>query len=124
MISIVIPALNEETALPRTLAALREQRGSFEVMVVDRGSSDRTCEIAMLNALEAHRDCMWGGFRQRFSGDDWRLRLISRLHNWRCRLSRVFYGDQAMFVRGKISHAQGGFPELPIPMREFFEPIR
>ena len=160
MISIVIPALNEEMALPRTLAALREQRGSFEVMVVDGGSSDRTREIAaagprvrlissargravqmnagaraargeillflhaesvlpqgsiaMLNALEAHRDCVWGGFRQRFSGDDWRLRLISRLHNWRCRLSRVFYGDQAMFVRSALFHALRGFPEQPI----------
>ena len=160
MISIVIPALNEEMALPRTLAALREQRGSFEVMVVDGGSSDRTREIAaagprvrlissargravqmnagaraargeillflhadsvlpqgsiaMLNALEAHRDCVWGGFRQRFSGDDWRLRLISRLHNWRCRLSRVFYGDQAMFVRSALFHALRGFPEWPI----------
>lgn len=160
MISIVIPALNEEMALPRTLATLREQRGSFEVIVVDGGSSDRTREvaaaearvrlvsarrgrgaqmnagaraargeilmflhadsvlpqgsIAMLNALEAHRDCVWGGFRQRFSGDDWRLRLISRLHNWRCRLSRVFYGDQAMFVRSALFHALGGFPEQPI----------
>lgn len=46
MISIVIPALNEEMALPLTLATLREQRGSFEVIVVDGGSSDRTREIA------------------------------------------------------------------------------
>lgn len=70
--------------------------------------------IAVLNALEAHRDCVWGGFRQRFSGDDWRLRLISRLHNWRCRLSRVCYGDQAMFVRSALFHALSGFPEQPI----------
>ncbi len=160
MISVVIPALNEEMALPRTLATLREQRASFEIIVVDGASSDRTREvaaaeprvrlvssargraaqmnagarvargeillflhadsvlpqgsIAMLNALQAHRDCVWGGFRQRFSGDDWRLRLISRLHNWRCRLSRVLYGDQAMFVRSALFHALGGFPEQPI----------
>ena len=160
MISIIIPALNEERSLPRTLASLHQQRGDFEVIVVDGGSSDRTCEIAAaeprvrlissrrgraaqmnagaliargdmllflhadttlpqdaistLDALRAHDDCVWGGFKHRFSGDDWRLRLISRLHNWRCRLSRVFYGDQAMFVRSRVFHAQGGFPELPI----------
>ncbi len=160
MISIIIPALNEERSLPRTLAALHQQCGDFEVIVVDGGSSDRTREIAaadesvrlissrrgraaqmnvgagaargefllflhadttlppealsILNALVARSDCLWGGFRQRFSGDDWRLRLISRLHNWRCRISRVFYGDQAMFVRSALFHALGGFPEQPI----------
>ncbi len=160
MISIIIPALNEERSLPRTLAALHQQCGDFEVIVVDGGSSDRTREIAaadesvrlissrrgratqmnagagaargefllflhadttlppealsILNARVARSDCLWGGFRQRFSGDDWRLRLISRLHNWRCRISRVFYGDQAMFVRSALFHALGGFPEQPI----------
>ncbi len=160
MISIIIPALDEERSLPRTLAGLQRQCGEFEIIVVDGGSSDQTREIAvaaprvrlvasrrgraaqmnagaraasgemllflhadttlpqdaitMLNALLVREDCVWGGFRHRFSGDDWRLRLISRLHNWRCRLSRVFYGDQAMFVRSKVFQAQGGFPELPI----------
>jgi len=160
MISIIIPALNEERSLPRTLASLVRQRGRFEIIVVDGGSSDRTREItiaapqarlisaprgralqmnagahvargeillflhadtllpqgaiAMLNACETLRDCLWGGFRQLFDGDDWRLRLISRLHNWRCRLSRVFYGDQAMFVRSALFHAVGGFPRQPI----------
>lgn len=160
MISIIIPALNEERSLPRTLAALHQQHGDFEIIVVDGGSSDRTREIAaadecvklissrrgraaqmnagagaargefllflhadttlppeaisILNARETRGDCLWGGFRQRFSGDDWRLRLISRLHNWRCRISRVFYGDQAMFVRSALFHALGGFPEQPI----------
>jgi glycosyltransferase involved in cell wall biosynthesis len=54
-LSIAIPALNEEAALPDTLrtvcrAACRQmmQKGGvpFEVMVVDNGSTDRTAEIA------------------------------------------------------------------------------
>jgi glycosyltransferase involved in cell wall biosynthesis len=46
-VSLVIPALNEETALPalvEALAALDPPPG--EVLLVDGGSEDRTCQIA------------------------------------------------------------------------------
>lgn len=46
MISVIIPALNEEEALPETLAALHRQPGIFETILVDGGSSDRTWHIA------------------------------------------------------------------------------
>ncbi len=46
MISVIIPALNEEKALPSTLDQLLCQAGDFEVIVVDGGSTDRTREIA------------------------------------------------------------------------------
>ena len=54
MLSIVIPALNEEEALPSTLArtlaaakALRSSSGmEVEILLVDDGSQDRTAEIA------------------------------------------------------------------------------
>ena len=42
MISIVIPAYNEEKALPNTLRDLLRQSGNYEVIVVDGGSTDRT----------------------------------------------------------------------------------
>ena len=45
MISVVIPAYNEEQALPATLRSLLAQPGAYEVIVVDGGSTDRTCEI-------------------------------------------------------------------------------
>ena len=46
-LSIVIPAFNEATRLPRTLAALREQvPGPLEVVVVDDGSADATAAVA------------------------------------------------------------------------------
>lgn len=48
-LSIVIPAMNEERRLPRTLrrvvAYLRELPQSWEVIVVDDGSRDRTAEV-------------------------------------------------------------------------------
>lgn len=160
MISVIIPALNEARALPGTLAHLLEQSGTYEVIVVDGGSEDRTLEIARaftgvravsaprgrarqmnagarlasgelllflhadtllpdgalawLNALEPEPECQAGGFRHRFSGDDWRLRAISRLDNFRCRRTGIIYGDQAMFVRRALFWQLGGFPDTPI----------
>ena len=47
-LSIIIPARNEETRLPRLLESLRSEGlfGRFEIIVVDDGSEDRTAEIA------------------------------------------------------------------------------
>ena len=53
----------------------------------------------------------YGGFHQQFSGDDWRLRMISALHNFRCRKAQTFYGDQALFVARAAFTAVGGFPQ-------------
>ncbi len=160
MISVIIPALNEEKALPETLRRLLRQRGAYEVIVVDGGSGDRTCEIvraepqvrlltalkgrasqmnagvkeargewllflhadtrlpegalAQLNAMEPDPTIQAGGFLHRFSGGDWRLRLVSALDNFRCRRTRIIYGDQAMFVRRKLFESLGGFPDQPI----------
>ena len=49
-LSVVIPAFNEEKRLPGTLGSmlrfLRERGESFEIVVVDDGSKDRTAEVA------------------------------------------------------------------------------
>ena len=45
MISVIIPALNEEKALPATLGALAAQSGKFDVTVVDGASGDQTPAI-------------------------------------------------------------------------------
>ena len=55
----------------------------------------------------------YGGFRHRFSGSDWRLAMISALHNFRCRHARTFYGDQALFVARDAFVRAGGFPAVP-----------
>ena len=160
MISVIIPTFNEERLLPSTLAALFDQRGEYEVLVVDGGSLDQTREIARrelrvkfltavkgrasqmnvgaeqargewllflhadtvlpqgalarLNRLEANPSVQAGGFLHRFTGDDWRLRLVSYLDNFRCRRTRIIYGDQAMFVRRALFEQLGGFPDKPV----------
>jgi len=71
-ISVVIPAHNEEQFLPKTLRALQKQdfKGSFEVIVVDNDSSDRTAAIGReFDARvihEGHHGVAWArqaGFR-------------------------------------------------------------
>jgi rSAM/selenodomain-associated transferase 2 len=157
MISVIIPVLDEEKALPLTLTSLMRQAGDYEVTVVDGGSRDRTCDIAQadkriklltaargrgsqmnagarvargewllflhadtqlpdgaltrINALENDAACLAGGFQHRFSGQDWRLGLVSWLDNLRCRVTGIFYGDQALFVRRSLFEDLGGFPE-------------
>jgi rSAM/selenodomain-associated transferase 2 len=57
---------------------------------------------------------VYGGFRHLFSDADWRLRLISRLHNYRCSKAATFYGDQALFVSRDAFFAVGGFPHVVV----------
>ncbi len=172
MISVIMPAYNEEKALPNTLRALFTQQGDYEVIVVDGGSTDRTLTVLVeftfsadaspltphssrllltspkgrasqmnagakqatgewllflhadtvlptgaiqrLNEMEADQTIQAGGFMHQFSGDDWRLKLISFLDNFRCIRSRIIYGDQALFVRRALFEQLGGFPNRPI----------
>jgi glycosyltransferase involved in cell wall biosynthesis len=48
-LSVIVPAFNEETYLPATLAAVRDASDGLhcEVIVVDNASTDRTREIAL-----------------------------------------------------------------------------
>jgi rSAM/selenodomain-associated transferase 2 len=165
MVSVIIPAYNEEKALPHTLRELLRQSGDYEVIVVDGGSTDRTLAvlaefslskypsrlaftapkgrasqmnagaklaqgewllflhadtvlppgaIQRLNGMEADHAIQAGGFMHRFSGDDWRLKMISFLDNFRCIRSRIIYGDQALFVRRPLFEQLDGFPNRPI----------
>ena len=160
MISVVIPVLNEEKALPFCLKDLQRQEADFEIIVVDGGSSDRTLAIARehntvkpissergrarqmnagaelasgewlvflhadtqlpdnaladIEALSANTDVRAGCFHQQFSGKHRLLQAISSLHNWRCRRSRIVYGDQCLFIQREFFQQLNGFPDTDI----------
>ena len=158
-ISIVIPVLNERTALPENLESLMALKGVREIVIVDGGSSDGTLEyltdvcrnqvnirvncsqpgrgVQMNNGAKncssewllfhhadtrieqegleqikaLPREIQWGGFTHAFAPTNWKLRMVSWLHNFRCRKTGVIYGDQSMFVRKAFFDAIGGFPD-------------
>ena len=175
-ISVVVPALDEELALPRLLEGLRRQEGAppFEVILADGGSGDRTTALfseitaswpeprpasrlvvsarrgrgaqmnagaraargdvliflhadtllppAAMAAVEAalrDRRIVGGGFRHQFDERGLILAAISIWATARARLTRVHYGDQAMFVRRTVFEGLGGFQEIPL-----FEDLR
>ena len=70
--------------------------------------------LQRLNEMEADQTIQAGGFMHQFSGDDWRLKLISFLDNFRCIRSRIIYGDQALFVRRALFEHLDGFPSQRI----------
>lgn len=51
LLSVVIPALNEETSISRTIRSMED---ADEVIVVDGGSSDRTCSLARELGARTH----------------------------------------------------------------------
>lgn len=65
-------------------------------------------------ALDANSSVQAGCFRHRFSGNNFLLSLISRLHNWRFSRGGIIYGDQALFVRRDLFRKIGGYPQVSI----------
>lgn len=69
--------------------------------------------LARLQILTADGRCEAGAFRHRFGHPHPLLWLISTVNNLRCRCTRIFYGDQAIFARAATFQRLGGFPEVP-----------
>ncbi len=70
MISIIIPAYNEERFLPRLLESIKKQEfRDYEVIVADNHSEDRTTEIAQQYAINVNIDyALFEIFCKVFSG--------------------------------------------------------
>jgi len=55
-----------------------------------------------------------GAFALAIDAPGWQFSLIARMANFRTRLTRLPYGDQAVFLRREAFHALGGFSDLPL----------
>jgi len=55
-----------------------------------------------------------GGFLQKFSGNNFLLKLVSFRSNSRSMINKIFFGDQAVFVRKQIFDKLNGYRDIPI----------
>ena len=55
-----------------------------------------------------------GAFQLSIDSNAAGLRIIEHVANWRSRLLRLPYGDQALFMKKSLFEEIGGFPNLPI----------
>jgi rSAM/selenodomain-associated transferase 2 len=67
----------------------------------------------IISAVEVKK-YVGGCFQQELDAPEILYRWIAWTGNLRARLSKVFYGDQAIFVRRDVFFRLGGFPEVKI----------
>ena len=67
----------------------------------------------ILSALEDRRYA-GGAFDLSIAAPGFAFRLIEKVASWRSRLTKIPYGDQAIFIRSDYFRALGGFQDVPI----------
>lgn len=156
-VSVIVPALDEESEIESALESIGLDDG-HEIVVVDGGSTDSTCARAaalgvrvvssppgrarQMNAgaqatagellLFLHADTRlphgWaaavrraaeagavaGRFDVELRGRHPMLRVVGAFMNFRSRRSRIYTGDQAIFVRRTVFEAIGGYEDVPL----------
>jgi len=68
---------------------------------------------AVVEALGAG-EVVFGGFRIAFLEPDHRLRTVASMINFRTRMTRCPWGDQAQFIRREIFLQMGGFRQISL----------
>lgn len=70
--------------------------------------------LGLIREALADSGVVGGGFCHRFDRDDAFNRFISMSANIRSRVWRLFFGDQAIFIRREVFERLGGYPDIPI----------
>jgi rSAM/selenodomain-associated transferase 2 len=70
--------------------------------------------FARIAATLEGEDCAGGAFGLRIDSPRRAFRVIEAAANRRSRLTRIPYGDQAIFLRAAFFRALGGFAEIPL----------
>jgi rSAM/selenodomain-associated transferase 2 len=68
----------------------------------------------IIDTALADRRMVGGRFDVRFDRPSMLGTIISRMMNWRSKLSGLATGDQALFVRRSVFEQMGGFADMPL----------
>lgn len=69
---------------------------------------------ALIGSKVQQKGVVGGAFEFAFDQPDWKLTLVTGLNRIRYRFGRVFYGDQAVFVKRTALDQLGGVPNEPL----------
>lgn len=94
-------------------AGAAEATGDILLFLHADTSLPETAFDAIERALQLPK-VVGGAFRVRFNRSEPAYRLVSFSTNLRSRLSHIFTGDQAYFIRAASFHQIGGYPDQPL----------
>jgi rSAM/selenodomain-associated transferase 2 len=70
--------------------------------------------FARIDSIMKGNRCVAGAFSLGIRSKKFFLKSLARLASLRCRITRIPYGDQGIFIRGDYFRRIGGYRELPI----------
>jgi rSAM/selenodomain-associated transferase 2 len=70
--------------------------------------------LKKINALLEDKTIVGGAFDLGIDSKRFAFRIIEKMASWRSRLTRIPYGDQAIFIRREYFSVLGGFQDIPL----------
>jgi rSAM/selenodomain-associated transferase 2 len=70
--------------------------------------------LRKIHSLLEQKEYVGGAFDLGIKSDKFIFKVIGRLASWRSRLSRIPFGDQAIFIRKEYFNRIGGYKEIPL----------
>lgn len=70
--------------------------------------------LQQISAVLKDHECIGGAFDLFIAENSFAFRIIEKVASWRSRLTRIPYGDQAIFIRTDYFRQMGGFRNIPI----------
>ena len=94
-------------------AGASEARGEILVFLHADTELPRNA-LRKIHSAMAQKGYVGGAFELNFNSEKMRFRILARLASLRCRLTRIPYGDQAIFIKSGYFNSLGGYRDIPL----------